>query len=269
MNCTTSKATLAGAVLLVSCLANVANAGIIGASEAGYNQVYGLNIGAENLHTNIPYYLDTSSLVANGSFDRIAYHMELQKVGGPLEWVWVSMDAFTNEALKIGVPSFAGSNTSFQQLLINMNIFSNKSDIITGVGMYTGNIEFWPYDYGTVNTAGVPSASGSYYDSGDSNALTSNYGSMQIHNNGANQTLFALNRFATPNKDIGIGNQVGGSGHSDWTFAENSGQYSIKTLDVWVRSLQDVSEPPAAILLLLCFMGLATRRLKQIQPLAP
>jgi len=255
------KATLAGLILTATCLINIANAGLIAASETGYTQVYGLNIGTENLHNSIPYYLNTSSSVANDSFDRIAYHMELQKAGGPLEWVWVSMDAFTNDASKIGVPSFAGSNTSFQQLLTNMNVFSNKGDIITGLGISTGNIEFWPYNYGSDNAAGVSNAGGNY-DSGDNNHLGASYGSMQIHNNANNQTIFALNRFeATTNKDIGIGNQVGG--HPDWTFAGNSSQYSVKTLDVWVSSSQEVPEPSTMAIFALGLMGLAARRFKK------
>lgn len=93
-----------------------------------------------------------------------------------------------------------------------MNVISNKVGIVNGVGIATGNIEFWPYNYSGSNTRGVPSASNNTFDTGDASSGSSAYGSMQVHNHGANQTLFALNRFsATSNKDLGIGNQVSGN----------------------------------------------------------
>lgn len=70
---------------------------------------------------------------------------------------------------------------------------------------------------------------------------------MQIHNHAANadQTLFALNNFGRGfgfnAYDLGIGNSDGT--HPDWTFAGNSGQYSVKTLDVWVNGQTTVPEP--------------------------
>lgn len=250
---------LASLILSASCLVNIATAGIIAPSEAGYTQVYGLNIDRTNLHNNVPYYLDNSGSIVNDSFDRIAYHVELQTGQGELEWLWVSMDAFTNNASLTGVPSFAGSNTSFQQLLTNMNVFSNKSGIVTGTSISTGNIEFWPYNYGPDNVDGIPNAGGNY-DTGDRSAGSSSYGSMQIHNYGvgADQTLFALNRFGAANKDLGIGNSTGQ--HSDWTFMGNSGNYSVKTLDVYVTQ---VPEPSTLAIFALSLMGLAAPRFKK------
>lgn len=210
--------------------------------EPGYTQVYGLTIDSSNLHNGVPYSLDTSASIADGSFNRIAYQVELQKPGETSECVWVSMDAFTADASLIGVPSFAGSNTSFQQTLSNMNVISNKVGVVNGAGLSTGNIEFWPYNYGTANADSIPSASTSTFDTGDSNAGGSTYGSMQIHNHDANQTLFALNRFSgTSNKDLGIGNQIGG--HPDWTFAGNVGEYTTKNINIYVTTVaQPVAE---------------------------
>jgi MSHA biogenesis protein MshQ len=216
---------------------------VLACNEPGYTQVYSLAIDTTNLHNNVPYSLNNSSLIADGSFDRIAYQVELQKPGETSECVWVSMDTFTQDAALIGVPSFAGSNTSFQQTLTNMNVLSNKVGIVTGVGITTGNIEFWPYNYSTTNVRGVPSASGSSYDTGDSSSNSSSYGSMQVHNHGANQTLFALNRFSgRTNKDLGIGDNQA-SRHTDWTFAGNSGQYSVKNLNIYVSLKEVISKP--------------------------
>ena len=250
-------------LFLVSPLAS--HAALIGPSESGYTQIYGLDIpNSTNLHASIPYSLDIANTIVDGSFSRIAYHMELQRPGGPLNYVWVSVDAFTNDASQTGVPSFAGGGTVFQQQLTNMNIFSNPgSGIVTGTGLATGNIEFWPFNYGTSNAAGVPNASNSVYDTGDFHTGGNSYGSMQIHNHasGVNQTLFALNRFGGSH-DVGIGNQSGG--HPDWTFAGNANQYSVKTLEVWVDGqLATVPEPTTSTvwsLLGLCAAGGALRR---------
>ena len=62
------------------------------------------------------------------------------------------------------------------------------------------------------------------------------YGSFQIHNHGAAQTLFAYNRWggAGGNGDLGIGNQ--GAGEPDWTFAQNANTYTTKNLQILVRT---------------------------------
>ena len=117
-----------------------ANASLIGPSEVGFTQVYGLDIPNGPVAFNssaIPYSVDNSGSVTTGSFSRIAYHMELQRAGGPLEYVWVSMDAFTNDAGLIGVPSLGPNGTGgvvFQQTVANMNVFSNQAGIVTGTG---------------------------------------------------------------------------------------------------------------------------------------
>ena len=62
------------------------------------------------------------------------------------------------------------------------------------------------------------------------------YGSMQVHNHDARQTLFAVNHWKQGAKaDIGIGNSP--SGNPDWTFTGNAGSYRTKRLRVLVRCL--------------------------------
>lgn len=251
-------------VAVIVASAGQVRAGIIGPSESGYTQIYGLNLNdSANLHSSVPYSLDNANTIADGSFTRVAYHLELQlESGGPLNYVWVSMDAFTTDASLLGVPSFAGSNTSFQQNVANMNVFSNQAGIVTGNGLGTGNIEFWPYNYTTASSAGVPNASDFVYDAGDTSAGSASYGSMQIHNHAdnANQTLFALNDFSDSGRyDLGIGNQNGGN--PDWTFAGNAWQYSVKNLDVWVLQAETVPEPASfAIFGTICLIGCGRRR---------
>jgi sialate O-acetylesterase len=159
----------------------------------------------------------------------------LQGDNGDTQYVYVSMDAFTQDAGKIGVPTFQ-SGEFFQQPLTNLDIFSSDKDIVTGTGITGGNIEFWPNNYGQNNSAKVPNASDSAYDFGDQPdpVIKDGYGSMQIHNHDARQTLFSLNDWKTGNgADIGIGNQP--QGNPDWTFAQNAGSYPYKRLRIFVH----------------------------------
>ena len=86
------------------------------------------------------------------------------------------------------------------------------------------------------NAGKVTGASDTAYDFGDEIfAPHDGYGSMQIHNNAAGQTLFAINHWiAGGGADIGIGNSEGQT--RDWTFTGNAGSYSAKRLRVFVRS---------------------------------
>jgi sialate O-acetylesterase len=171
----------------------------------------------------------------NVPFDRIAYAVELQDANGKTSWVCTSMDAFTDDITKIGVPTTA-SNAHFQQNIANLNVYSNVSGIVTGEGLSGGNIEFWPNNYAETNTAGVPNASNDTFDFGDTPTdLVDGYGCMQVHNHEAKQTLFAINHWREGNgADLGIGNAP--TGNPDWTFAANGDGYTNKRLRVFVRA---------------------------------
>jgi sialate O-acetylesterase len=144
------------------------------------------------------------------------------------------MDAFTGDAAKIGVPYF-GSGEFYQQNVKNMDVYSNVGSIVTGTGLAGGNIEFWPNNYGQANSAHVPNASDAVYDFGDQPSdPPDGYGSMQVHNHDAKQTLFALNDWKHgAGADVGIGNQP--QGNPDWTFAANAKNYPAMRLIVLVR----------------------------------
>jgi sialate O-acetylesterase len=167
-------------------------------------------------------------------FDRIAYFLELQGAERHSDYLYVSMDAFTDSLGKIGVPT-AQCGASFQQNVANMNVYSNVKGVVTGTGLAGGNIEFWPNNYGPANSAKVPHASAQVYDFGDEPAPpVDGYGSMQVHNHDARQTLFALNHWKEgSHADLGIGNQP--KDNPDWTFAANAGSYKAKRLRVLVH----------------------------------
>ncbi len=168
------------------------------------------------------------------AFDRIAYFVELQDSNLNTQDIFISMDAFTDDPAKIGIPAF-GSGAEFQQNVTNMNVFSNVKGIVTGTALNGGNLEFWPNNYGQANSANVPNASNDSFDFGDQRADPADgYGSMQVHNHDARQTLFAINHWREGRKaDIGIGNQT--KDNPDWTFAGNAGSYRAMRLRVLVH----------------------------------
>ncbi len=196
-----------------------------------YELVYSLDLA--KLGKTVRYDIDNRGKL-NGAFDRIAYFLELKKAGKQVRYLYVSMDAFSDDLSKIGIPTFA-SKAEFQQKVANMNVFSNADGIRTGKGIATGNIEFWPDNYGPSNSASVPKASPGVYDFGDQPTEPEDgYGSMQVHNYGAGQTLFAINKWKSGNQaDIGIGNSAGRT--RDWTFTSNAASYETKNLRVLVR----------------------------------
>lgn len=196
-----------------------------------YQLVYDLDL--NKLGATINYDTDNRAKIKS-AFDRVAYFLELQSASGDSQYLYVSMDAFTDSLDKIGVPT-AASGANFQRDVANLNVYSNVRSIVVGTNLAGGNIEFWPSNYGQNNGANVPNASGSVYDFGDQPADTSaGYGSMQVHNHNAKQTLFAVNHWSEGNRaDLGIGNQA--AENTDWTFSANAGNWPVKRLRVLVR----------------------------------
>jgi sialate O-acetylesterase len=195
-----------------------------------YQLVYDLDLA--KLGETIVYDADNRSKIAR-PFDRIAYFMELQ-TSNHTDYVFVSMDAFTADLGEIGVPTIA-SGARFQQNVTNLNVLSNVKGIVTGNGLAGGNIEFWPNNYMQANSDNVPNASLTVYDFGDQIIDPADgYGSMQVHNHGAGQTVFAINHWkAGQSADIGVGNQP--VNQPDWTFANNAASYEAKRLRILVR----------------------------------
>jgi len=197
------------------------------AEAKGYQLVYDLDIG--KAAKTIAYDVDNSAQIT-GSFDRVAYLLELSK-DGQTQWVYVSMDAFTDNIGKIGVPTFE-SKAVFQQHVDNLTVLSNMKEMTTGSGL-KGNIEFWPYNYRPQNARNITNIA-SVFDFGGQMLATGDYGSMQVHDFEAKQTIFALNHWvAGAGCDLGIGNGPGK--YADWTFAKNGGDYETKRLRVLVR----------------------------------
>lgn len=222
-----------------------------------YQLVYELDL--SKLGPNIVYDVDNRSKISK-PFDRVAYVLELElpfmprtytyapnansflvcKYGpipkmGQSQYVYVSVDAFTDNLGKIGVPTFA-SGASFQRQVDNMSIYSNAPGVVTGKGIKGGSMEFWPNNTSPANGKDIPGAAGDGYDFGDQPVDPVNgTGSMQIHNSAAKQTVFAINSWKSGSQaDLGIGNSKDGS--KDWTNARNASSYSKKRLRVFVHT---------------------------------
>lgn len=207
------------------CLANVPEAG-------NYTLAYRLDIPVDSDYNAnpVPYAVDNSARI--GDYSRVAYCMELDN-----EWVWVSVDDFTGGNIaQTGVPVANVISDGFQQTVDGMNIFSNVSGVVTGENLSTGHMEFWHNCYTQAASQGLSQA-GNVFDFDDTKSAGSPscYGSMQIHNVDAQQTLFAFNAWDEAPaglNEVGIGNAP--TGNPDWTFARNADQYEERYLGVFV-----------------------------------
>jgi len=179
---------------------------------------------------NIVYTADKKSQIV-GSIDKIAYVLVLNGKN----YVFVSMDPFTTDLNKIGVPT-AATKAVFQQKLKNMFVKSNVKGVKNGEFPDGGNIEFWSSNYGAPNAVKIPGASNSKFDFGDRPSRAGlGYGSMQVHNYKAKQTVFAFNSFrAGKNADLGIGNNP--KGQPDWTFSKAARKYKSAKLYIMVKT---------------------------------
>jgi len=187
------------------------------------------NFKTTNGGRDIVYTTDKRVEISN-SIDKIAYALILNGK----DYVFVSMDPFTTDLNKIGVPT-ATTEAFFQQKVKNLFVKSNVESIKNGEFPDGGNIEFWSNDYGPNNVDKVPGASSSKFDFGDQiSDKVFGYGSMQVHNYKAEQIVFAFNNFkAGKNADIGIGNCS--LTHQDWTSAKNASQYKSTKLYIMVK----------------------------------
>ena len=191
----------------------------------------------------IPYNVDDAAKI--GPFSRVAYYMELQKAGEPMQYVWVSMDAFTNDATRVGVP-YAWQ---FIKDVTNLRVWSNVPNIRTNQTIAVGNIEFWPESFRGDVKRGLAGAL-SVYDMDDT-PTSGTYGSMQVHDTarGTNSCIFSYNRFqGTSDSEMGIGPHFN-SGNSgwDWTQTYNAGSYSLRHLQVYVLPETTASAAPTLV----------------------
>ena len=200
---------------------------------AEYALAYSVNIATSmNYSVGAGYDLDYHASLTG--FSRVAYYLELKPASGAAQYAWVSMDPFTTNAARLGVPTLA-SGAFFQQPVSNLNVFSDVGGVVCGTNLSGGSLEFWPYNYTAGNASNVAGAGSTMFDWGDASSGSGNYGSMQIHNVAAAQTVLAFNNWGGAGglADVGIGNR-GGKTDPDWTHASNTTAYAQRLLQVYV-----------------------------------
>lgn len=198
-----------------------------------YELVFSFDIGAGGTtQKKAVYRVDRSAEI--DSFNRVAYCLVLKKADGPLQYVWAAMNPFVQQAAKVGIPTIE-TGVTFRQAVQQMTVQPNVPGVINGEGM-EGYIEFWPNNYNAMNSDGVSNASDEAFDFGDTPVSPrEGYGSMQIHNPSAKQTVMAINKWQEGlQADVGIGNSP--TGNPDYTFRNNAGDYQLKRLMVLVRA---------------------------------
>ncbi len=205
--------------------------------EKEYKLVYSLDPVHSKLtdeRTKIQYKVDNSDKLKDVKFTKIAYFMGLMDKKGKVSYVLVTVDPFTVDIKKIGVPT-KSTGARFQQMIKNMTVKSNVDGVKNGEFAEGGNIEFWDCNYGGGNAANVPGASSSLFDFGDqmSTSVSPGYGCMQIHNWKEQQSVMCFNNFAVGTSDVGIGNWNGKS--KDWTFSNSARNYSCGELKVLIK----------------------------------
>ncbi|HET9502620.1 MAG TPA: LamG-like jellyroll fold domain-containing protein [Hymenobacter sp.] len=206
------------------------------------------NVAAFN-QNGVPYGIDNSG-AAVAKPGRVAYLVELTD-GSSSKWVWTSMDNFAPTLAGLGLPNPTTNNVALHQNVSNLTVYASaNAGVATGTNLGPGRIEMWHLNYLTGNADNVPGASASTYDFGDQVGSGASYGSFQVHNLAARQTVFAYNNWAVATNpgDLGIGSQVGGSGHPDWTFAYNAAGYSVKRITVLVPNVAVFLKPAALAL---------------------
>ncbi len=200
----------------------------------GFRKVYEIDLPASgSFAAGAPKY-ETDASAGAGAFTQVAYVLQLQENAGSIRYVFASMDAFTKDAKKLGIP-YAKSGIRHQAKVSNLTVRSNVDGIPKLDSSDGGNIEFWDANYGNPNGLNLPGADSRKYDFDDQPAGDGGYGCMQVHAWKNKVTLFAYNNFngGAP-CDIGIGNNTAGE-HPDYTFMGNGGQYATRRLTVFVK----------------------------------
>jgi hypothetical protein len=163
-----------------------------------------------------------SDLQADGA--RIGYRMEVtdNNTNYYAETFFDAWDGITLSSLRF--PTFSNATeTTKQDNVTNMSVDSNYPTV-TNTSSTTGRLEIWPWNYGPGSPRSI-GGDNSKYDFDDTHTGGQNYGSMQVHNLSAAQTVIAWNHHGVSSPDIGFGNNPANTGnneHPDWTFSGGS-----------------------------------------------
>jgi sialate O-acetylesterase len=201
----------------------------------GYRCVYRIDIPKNADYSKaIPEYVVDDSRQEQGPFSRVAYFLELEKNDGSRQYIFVSMDKFTDDIRKTGIP-VALSGAQFIRKVGRLTVRSNVPGVEQCTDSDGGNIEFLSGNYSTKNGSGLPNASAETFDFDDQPIDSApGYGCMQIHNWKAGETLLAINHWGNKGVlDVGIGNAA--VGNPDWTQSQSAKECKRIQLTVLVK----------------------------------
>ncbi|MEA4862947.1 MAG: sialate O-acetylesterase [Victivallaceae bacterium] len=172
----------------------------------------------------------------NDKIRRVAIFAQLIGNDGTSKFVCVESDPWSDDPAKLGLPT-AASGAFCTDTLKNAKVTTNVEGVASGFFPDALAVEMFPSNYTTPNARGVAGASDKTYDFGDSpadGAGVSGYGSFQIHNVPAKQTVFAFNAWQNGAKcDLGIGNRS--DGNPDWTLSGSGKDYKSAYLLIFVK----------------------------------
>jgi len=182
--------------------------------------------------------------------DRVGYCLELES-DSDHQWVWAAHEA-TGEVSDLELPTMPEDVT--RREAHDLSVRSSVS-AVAPVDHGTGWLEMWPSSYSATASRLLPGTYDGVIFSGDAKAdaddipVAGSYGSFQVHavTEDAATTVLAVNGWASsrPALDLGIGQS--GTGHPDWTFAANAGQWNTRRLTFYGRpagvTLETAPEP--------------------------
>jgi hypothetical protein len=208
---------------------------------------------------NTTYYLygcnftfDQTWFARTQAIARIAYCMELQNATRGYHWVYASMDPFTSDIGKVGVPT-ADRATMWQTYVSNLNIYASENIanpvVTTGVGHRQRQHRVLAQQLRPGQHAGHPGCAQQaerHERVRFRRRVCRRHGrprlDAEFHNYLSGHTVFAMNAFGTNGRTpcLGIGNNTtftmaDGTQDPDWTFYYNAGLYTVKNIYVLAK----------------------------------
>lgn len=195
----------------------------------------------------VTYDIDNSAGFGACNNCRVGYYMQLDN-----KWVWTSFISKETDVKRLGVPvQVEPEDIKLDYAVEKLRVRSSTT--VTNVADETngdGKVEFWPNCYHTTDDDLPNLVQGNKYDTDDATTgVGLCYGSMQVHDltGDKKDTVWAFNNFAAGVPEYGIGNQVGGSGHQDWTFTNNGASFETKILRVYISGGDKPTPAPTVL----------------------